>query len=174
MQKNESNYNYDNKFDFYKSYKEFQNFKNRSLESKYDDISKFYKPLNEFKKHNATTDETEKRKKRVVSNAVALYNNYFDSYGKTYDKSALNEKEGSNPNQFKIADDVLSKCLGSKSNFNEAKRLTDNTRIDMDEDQVNKKDKKVFNDLNKLIIDISNNKIKEKDAVERLEKICLV
>ena len=105
-----------------------------------------------------------------MNNAVALYNNYFDSYGKTYDKSALNEKEGSNPNQFKIADDVLPKCLGSKSNFNEANRLTDNTRIDMDEDQVNKKDKKVFNDLNKLIIDISNNKIKEKDAVERLEK----
>ena len=97
-----------------------------------------------------------------MNNAVALYNNYFDSYGKTYDKSALNEKEGSNPNQFKIADDVLSKCLGSKSNFNEAKRLTDNTRIDMDEDQVNKKDKKVFNDLNKLIIDLSNNTIKGK------------
>ena len=40
----------------------------------------------------------------------------------------------------------------------------------MDEHQVSKKVKKVFNDLNKLIIDISNNKIKEKDAVERLEK----
>ena len=60
--------------------------------------------------------------------------------------------------------------MESKNDFNEAKRLIDNIRIDMDEHQVSKKVKKVFNDLNKLIIDISNNKIKEKDTVERLEK----
>ena len=40
--KNESDYNYDNnKFAFYKFYRDFQNFKNRSLESKYDNIKKF-------------------------------------------------------------------------------------------------------------------------------------
>ena len=78
LAKNESDYNY-NKFAFYKFYTDFQNFKNRSLESKYDDISKFYKALNEFKNHKTTTDETEKHKSRVVNNAVALYKNYFDS-----------------------------------------------------------------------------------------------
>ena len=31
-------------------------------------------------------------------------------------------------------------------------------------------DKNVFNDLNKLIIDINNNKVKKEDAVERLNK----
>ena len=75
LAKNESDCNYENKFDFYKFYKDFQNFKNRSLGSKYDDVSKFYKALNEFKKYKATIDETEKRKTRVVNNAVALYNN---------------------------------------------------------------------------------------------------
>ena len=95
-------------------------------------------------------------------NAAALYNNYFDSYEKTYDESDLNEKEGRNSNQFKIADDVLPEWLESKNDFNEAKKLIDNIRIDMGEDQVSKKDKKVFNDLNRLIIDISNNKIKKK------------
>ena len=40
----------------------------------------------------------------------------------------------------------------------------------MNKDKVSKKDKKVFNDLNKLIIDISNNQTKEKDATIRLEK----
>ena len=174
LAKNENDCNYDNKFDFYKFYKDFQNFKNRSLGSKYDDASKFYKALNEFKKYKATIDETEKRKTRVVNNVVALYNNYFDSYEKTYGESALNEKEGRNPNQFKIADDVLPKWLESKNDFNEAKRLIDNIRIEMDKDQVSKKDKKVINDLNKLIIDISNDKMKEKDAVGRLEKKCLV
>ena len=170
LAKNESDCNYDKKFDFYKFYKDFQNFKNRSQGSKYDDVSKFHKALNEFKKYKATIDETEKRKTRVVNNAVALYNNYFDSYEKRYDESALNEREGRNSNQFKIADDVLPKWLESKNGFNEAKRLIDNIRIEMDKDQVSKKDKKVINDLNKLIIDISNDKMKEKDAIERLEK----
>ena len=105
-----------------------------------------------------------------MNNAVALYNNYFDSYEKTYDQSALNEKEGRNPDQFKIANNELPKWLKSKNDFNEVKRLVDDIRIDMNKDKVNKEDKKVFNNSNKLIIDKSNNKIEEKDAVERLEK----
>ena len=45
--KNESDYNYDNnKIAFYKFYRDFQSFKDRSLESKYNDISKFYRALN--------------------------------------------------------------------------------------------------------------------------------
>ena len=39
--KNESDYNYDNNFAFYKFYRDFQNFKDRSLESKYNDMSSF-------------------------------------------------------------------------------------------------------------------------------------
>ena len=93
----------------------FQKFKNRSRESKYDDISKLYKALKEFEKHKITTDETEKRKTRVVNNTAVLYSNYFDSYEKTYNESALNEKEGCNSNQFKIADDVLPEWLESKN-----------------------------------------------------------
>ena len=75
--KNEKNYNYDNnKFAWYKFYRDFQNFKNRSLESKYNDISKFYSVLNEFKNHKTNTDETKQHKNRVINNAVALYNNF--------------------------------------------------------------------------------------------------
>ena len=39
--KNESDYNHDNNFAFYKFYRDFQNFKYRSLVSKYNDISNF-------------------------------------------------------------------------------------------------------------------------------------
>ena len=39
--KNKSHYNYNNNFAFYKFYRDFQNFKDRSLESKYNDISNF-------------------------------------------------------------------------------------------------------------------------------------
>ena len=37
----------------------FKTFKDRSLESKYNDISKFYSALNAFKKHKTNTDETQ-------------------------------------------------------------------------------------------------------------------
>ena len=40
----------------------------------------------------------------------------------------------------------------------------------MNKVKASKEDKKVFNDLNKLIIDINNNKVKKEDAVKRLNK----
>ena len=43
----------------------------------------------------------------------------------------------------------------------------------MNKVKVGKADKKAFNDLNRLITDISNNKVKKEDAVERLEKSML-
>ena len=70
--KNESDYNYDNNFVFDKFYRDFENFKYRSLESKYTDISKFYRVLNEFKNHKTNTDETQQRKNKVINNGVAL------------------------------------------------------------------------------------------------------
>ena len=77
----------DNNFAFYNFYRDFQNFKDRSLESKYNDISNFYKTLNEFKNHKINTDETQKPKNKVINNVVKLYNNYFDSYKKTFNKT---------------------------------------------------------------------------------------
>ena len=79
--KNESDYNDDNtKFVFYKFYRNFQNFKDRSLESKYNDMSNFYRALNEFENHKTNTEETQQHKNRVINNAVERYNNYFNSY----------------------------------------------------------------------------------------------
>ena len=57
-----------------------------------------------------------------------------------------------------------------KSDFNEAKRLIDDIKIDMNKIKVSKEDEIFFNDLNKLIIDINNNKVIKEDAVERLNK----
>ena len=64
--KNESDYNYENNFTFCKFYRDFQNFKGRSLESKCNDISKFYKILKEFKNHKTNTDETQQCKKKLA------------------------------------------------------------------------------------------------------------
>ena len=71
--KNEGDCNYDdNKCAFYKFYKDFQKFKERLLESKYNDISNFCWTLNKLKNHKTNTDETQQRKNRIINNPVAL------------------------------------------------------------------------------------------------------
>ena len=127
--KNESEYSYNNKFAFSKFCKDFENFRKRSGGSKYSNISKFYNLLDEFKKHNVITFETKEHKTRVMNNAVNLYNNYFNFYEKTYDESALDEKEGRDPKQFKLVDNEFPKWLELKNDFNEAKRLIDDIKI---------------------------------------------
>ena len=72
-----------------------------------------------------------------------------------------------------MGDNKLLEWLKSRNDFNEAKKLVDDIRIDMSNVKVGYKDKKVFNDLNRLITDISNNKVKKENAIKRLEKsIC--
>ena len=97
----------------------------------------------------------------------------FDSDKETYDEENLNEKEGHDPKQFKISgmeDNMLPKWLESRNNLNEAKNLINDIRTDMNNVDVSYKDKKVFNDLNRLITDISNNKVKKQNAIKRLKK----
>ena len=60
--------------------------------------------------------------------------------------------------------------MESKNDFNEAKRLIDDIRIDINIVKASKEDKKVFNDLNILIININNNQVKKEDPVKKLEK----
>ena len=48
--------------------------------------------------------------------------------------------------------------------------MIDDIRIDMNKVKASKEGKKVFNDLNKLIIGINNNKDKREDAVGGLNK----
>ena len=97
----------------------------------------------------------------------------FDSYKETSDEESLNEKEGRDPKQFKITsikDSKLQKWLESRNNLNEAKKLINDIRTDTNNVEVSYKDKKVFNDLNRLITEISNNKVKKEDAIKRLKK----
>ena len=48
--------------------------------------------------------------------------------------------------------------------------MIDDIKIDINKAKVGKEDKKIFNDLNRLITDISNNRVRKEDAVERLKK----
>ena len=97
---------------------------------------------------------------------MILIKKTFNETNETFDKTTLDKI---NPYQFKI-EVLLPEWLESKNDFNEAKKLIDDIEVDMNKVKVSKEDKKVFNDLNKLIIDINNNKVKKEDAVERLNK----
>ena len=65
---------------------------------------------------------------------------------------------------------MLPDWLEVKNNFIEAKWFIDDIRIGMNKVKASREDKKVFNDLNRLIIDIDNNKFNKEDSVERLNK----
>ena len=75
---------------------------------------------------------------------MKLYGNYFGSYEETYDEEDLNKKEGCDPKQFKITgmdDNKLPKWLESKNDFNEAKKLINDIRIDMSNVKIDYEDK---------------------------------
>ena len=81
--KNESDFNYDFKYAFYKFYRDFKKFKRMSLGSKYAEMNDFYALLNPFINiHEATITETKDRKDRIMENVKQLYNKYFDTYKK--------------------------------------------------------------------------------------------
>ena len=65
---------------------------------------------------------------------------------------------------------MLPEWLESKNDFNEAKKLIDGIDVDINKVKVSKEDKKAFNDLNKLIIGMNDNKVKREDAAKRLNK----
>ena len=81
--KNESDYNYDFQYAFYKFYRDFKKFKRISLGSKYNEINDFYPLLNPFiNTHEATTTKTKNRKNRIMNIVNQLYNKYFNTYKK--------------------------------------------------------------------------------------------
>ena len=79
----------------------------------------------------------------------------------TFDRTTLDEIKTYNPSHFKIVS-LLPEWLESKSDFDLSKRLIDDIKIDMNKVKVCKEDKKVFNNLNKLILEINNNKVKKR------------
>ena len=93
-----------------------------------------------------------------MNNALKLYN-YFNFYEETYDESDLDEKEGRNTEQFKIVDNELPELLKSRNDLYKAKRLIDDIRIDINKARVSKEDQNIFYGLNRLITDISNNRV---------------
>ena len=111
-----------------------------------------------------------------MNNVVKIYSDYFDSYEETYDEEGSNEKEGLEPKQFKITgieDNKLPKWLEWRNDFNKANKLINDIRFDTNNVEVSYKDEEVFDGLNRLITEISNNKVKKEDANKKLKEVYL-
>ena len=115
--KNESDYNYDSKYAFYKFYRDFKKFFKMSLDSRYVEMIDFYKLLNSFiNAHIAITVETKDRKDRILSYVKPLYDKYLDAYKKNYDSEKVKdeEKRGRDYKRFEIIDKKKQKLEWTK------------------------------------------------------------
>ena len=63
--KNESDYNYDTRFAFYRSYGDFERFIKRSIVFKYSDMTEFRMLLDAFKIPKTASTESKERKKEL-------------------------------------------------------------------------------------------------------------
>ena len=66
---------------------------------------------------------------------------------------------------------ALTKWLSSKNDFNEATKLINNIRDDTNNVKPGSGDKKVSDDLGKLINGISNKKVKQESDIKRMKKV---
>ena len=95
--KNKSDFNYDSNHAFFKFYKGYDEFKEMSLDSKYNRIKEFNKLFLNFKSVKTKKTETQLKKERIMKNVDELYKNYYNAYksdfdtddGSTKDKKSL-------------------------------------------------------------------------------------
>ena len=65
----------------------------------------------------------------------------------------------------------MSTWLTSKNEFNEAIKLIEDIRPDTNNVKSNSGDKKIFNNLDKLINDIKNKKTTEENSIKKIKNI---
>ena len=129
-----------------------------------------------------------------MKNDDELYEKYYNAYKNDYDnddKLSEGKKKKFDYKQFELFDktdqkltldgetkkdeesklDALSKWLHSKNDFKEAIKLPEDIRADTNNFKSSSGDKKVFNNLDKLINDIKNKKNTRKNTIEKIKNI---
>ena len=125
-----------------------------------------------------------------MKNGGELQRKYYNAYKSDYDTDhELNEakKKKFDYKQFKLVDKTdeelkmdeetkdlkltaLPKWLSFKNDFNGGAKLINDIRDDRNNVKPGYGDKKVFNDLEKLINDMSNDKVKKESAIKRVKR----
>ena len=99
----ESDFNYDSKHSFCRFYKEYNEFEEMSLDSKYNKMKKFTNLLTIFKNLKPKNPKTRLKKERIMKNVDELYKN---AYKNDYDADEVSEdnKKKFDYKQFKLFD----------------------------------------------------------------------
>ena len=125
-----------------------------------------------------------------MKNGGELQRKYYNAYKSDYDTDhELNEakKKKFDYKQFKLVDKTdeelkmdeetkdlkltaLPKWLSFKNDFNGGAKLINDIRDDRNNVKPGYGDKKVFNDLEKLINDMSNDKVKKESVIKRVKR----
>ena len=104
--KNQSDFNYDSKHTFFRFYKGYDEFKEMSLDSKYNKMKEFNQLLINFENLKTRKTETQLKKERFMKNVDELYKNYYNAYKSDYDtdydKLTEDKKKNFNQKQFEI------------------------------------------------------------------------
>ena len=83
--KSESDFNYDSNFKFHRFYKQYDEFEDMSLDSKYNRINEFNTRLDKFKVLKSIKPETQLKKEQVMKNVDELYKKYYNTCKNDYD-----------------------------------------------------------------------------------------
>ena len=190
----ESDFNYDGKYKFYRFYKQYDEFEEMSLDSKHNKMKEFKRLLINFKSLKPLKQEMKLKNGRVMKNVDELYKKYYNFYKNDFDNDdELSEakKKKFDYKQFELFNKTdkkltldgetkkdeesklteLPKWLRSKNDFKKAIKLIEDIRADTNNVKSSSGNKKVFNNLDKLINDIKNKKTTRKNSIEKIKKI---
>ena len=108
--KSKSDFNYDGNHAFFRFYKGYDEFKETSLDSKYNGMKEFNKLFFNFKNFKTKKSETLFKKERIMKNVDELYKNYYNAYKSEFDTDdelTEDKKKNFNYKQFEL-DDIIS------------------------------------------------------------------
>ena len=155
---------------------------------KYNKMKKFTNLFIIFNNLKLKNWKTQLKKVRIMKNVDELYKKYYDAYKNDYDSdNELSEgkKKKFDCKQFELFDKTnkkLKKKMKSqnwlhyqngctKNDFKEAIKLIEDIRADTNNVKSSSGDKKVFNNLDKLINDIKNKETTRKNTIEKIKNI---
>ena len=166
----------------------------KRFQIKHNKMKEFKRLLNNFKSLRPIKQETQLKKERIMENVDELYEKYYNVYKNDFDNDdELSEakKKKFDYKQFELFNKTdkkltldgetkkdeesklteLPKRLHSKNDFKRAKKLTEDIRADTNNVKSSSGNKKVFNNLDKLINDIKNKKTTRNNTIEKIKNI---
>ena len=81
----ESDFNYESEHSFYRFHKQYNEFEEMSVDSKYNKMKRFTNLLTIFKNLNSKNPKTQLKKEEIMKNVDELYEKYYNDYKNDFD-----------------------------------------------------------------------------------------